>query len=86
MSIYTKMTSQGQISVPSEVRKRLGLSAGSVLEWQEEGEKFFVRRLGKFSSEEIHQVLFPKGIPKPKTLAELKKGIRQNMQRRHARR
>src|SRR5690349_5426920 len=33
---YSKITAQGQISVPAEVRRKLGLGPGSVLEWEEE--------------------------------------------------
>jgi len=29
----SKLTAQGQISVPAEVRRKLGLGPGSVLEW-----------------------------------------------------
>ena len=33
----SKVTAQGQISVPLEVRRRLGIGPGSILEWDEEG-------------------------------------------------
>ncbi len=67
----SKVTSQGQISVPLEVRKRLGVGPGSVLEWDEQGGAVVVRRAGKVSSEEIHSALFPKA-PQPKSLSDLK--------------
>jgi len=56
----SKLTAQGQISVPAEVRKRLGIGPGSVLEWDEEGEKIVVRRVGLYTSEDIHRALFVK--------------------------
>ncbi|MGN6730352.1 MAG: AbrB/MazE/SpoVT family DNA-binding domain-containing protein, partial [Candidatus Binatia bacterium] len=31
----SKVTAQGQISVPAEVRRKLGIGPGSVLEWDE---------------------------------------------------
>ena len=37
---------KNQISVPAEVRKRLGIGPGSVIEWEEEGCKVVVRGLG----------------------------------------
>lgn len=81
----SKLTAQGQISVPAEVRRRLGLGPGSVLEWdEEEGGKLVVRRASRFSSEEIHATLFPKGHPKAKSLTELKDGIRASIRSRHA--
>ena len=82
----SKVTSQGQISVPAEVRRRLGVSPGSVLEWSEEGENIVVRRSGQYSSVDIHKALFPQSAPAPRTLDELKIGIRQHVRERHARR
>ncbi len=43
---HSKLTAQGQISVPMDVRRKLGISPGSVLEWEEEGGKIVVRRAG----------------------------------------
>jgi len=51
----SKLTAQGQISVPAEVRRKLGVGPGSVLEWAEEGEKIIVRRAGRYTSEEVHR-------------------------------
>lgn len=81
----SRLTSQGQISVPLQVRKKLGIGPGSVLEWDEEGGEIVVRRAGQFSSEDVHRVLFPNGVPKTRTLKELKEGIRQRMRDRYAR-
>lgn len=81
----SKLTSQGQISVPAEVRRKLGVGPGSVLEWSDEGDKIIVRKAGRFTSEEIHHALF-KRAPRPRTSEQLKDGIRKHMKRRHARR
>jgi AbrB family looped-hinge helix DNA binding protein len=82
----SKVTAQGQISVPLEVRRRLGVGPGSVLEWHEEGRKIVVRRSGRYNWQDVHRALFPDGPPKPRTLAELKRAIRQYVVERHARR
>jgi AbrB family looped-hinge helix DNA binding protein len=82
---HSKLTAQGQISVPVEVRRKLGLSPGSVLEWDEDDGQIVVRRVGRYTSEEVHKALFPKP-PKPRTLDEIKKGIRHYMRSRYARR
>jgi AbrB family looped-hinge helix DNA binding protein len=79
----SKVTAQGQISVPAEVRRRLGIGPGSVLEWEQEGEKIVVRRAGRYTSEDLHQALFPEK-PQPRTLEELKEGVRQAVRSRHA--
>jgi AbrB family looped-hinge helix DNA binding protein len=80
----SKLTAQGQISVPAEIRRRLGIGPGSVLEWDEEGERIVVRRVGRYTSEDVHRAVFAKP-PKRRSLAELKNGIRKHMKRRHAR-
>ena len=82
----SRVTAQGQISVPAAVRQRLGVGPGSVLEWNEEGEKIIVRRSARYTSDDIHRAVFPDGRPKSRTLEELKQGIRRDVQERHARR
>lgn len=83
---HSRVTAQGQISVPAEIRRRLGVGPGSVLEWDEDGDRIVVRRAGNYTFEDIHRALFPEGPPKPRTLEELKEGIRQYMRKKHARR
>ena len=82
----SKLTAQGQISVPAEVRRKLGIGPGAVLEWEEDGERVVVRRAGRFTSEDVHRALFPDGPPKRRRLTELKEGIRRRVRDRHARR
>ena len=82
---YSKLTAQGQISVPAEVRRRLGIGPGSLLEWDAQGEKMVVRRVGRYTSEDVHRALFAT-TPRRRTLKELKEGIRKYVRERHARR
>jgi antitoxin PrlF len=81
----SKITAQGQISVPAEVRRKLGVGPGSVLEWHEDGERVVVSRAGRYTSEDIHRALFPKQPPKPRSVEEMKAGIRRYLKARHAR-
>lgn len=80
----SKVTAQGQISVPAEIRRKLGISPGSVLEWEEDGERVVVRKAGRYSSEEIHNAVFAKR-PKARKLEELKQAIGQHLKAKHAR-
>jgi antitoxin PrlF len=82
----SKLTAQGQISVPVDVRKRLGIGPGSVIEWDEDDGKIVVRRKGKYTSEDIRRVLFPDGPPKRASIKDMKEGIRQYIIEKHARR
>jgi AbrB family looped-hinge helix DNA binding protein len=83
----TKLSSQGQVSVPVAVRKLLHLMPGSVLVWTQDGDRVVVERARRHSTAEVHQALFCDSAPGDapvKTLADLKQGLRQRMQRRHA--
>lgn len=81
----SKLTAQGQISVPAEVRRKLGLGPGSVLEWLDEGGVVQVRRAVRYSSRDINDALFHGQAPTKRTSTELKDGIRERMRRKHAR-
>ncbi len=78
----SRITAQGQVSVPAEVRKRLGLAPGATIDWEVEGEAIVVRRSGRYSMDDIRAELFPEGPPSPKPLDELKQGIRDHTRRR----
>jgi len=80
---HSKLTAQGQISVPVNVRKKLGIGPGSVLEWDDDGENVVVRRVGRYTSEDVHRSLFPTP-PKPRTLAQMKEGVRGHIKKRRA--
>ena len=81
----SKVTSQGQISVPAEIRRKLGIGPGSVLEWEEEGDRVVVRRAGLYSSEDIHRAVFSR-TPRRRSIEELKRGIADHMRKKYARR
>lgn len=81
---HSKLTSQGQISVPAEVRRKLGLAPGSIIEWVDEGGQVVVRPAGRFTSADIHKAAFPKGAPKKVSIEEMKAGIGNLMRKRHA--
>jgi AbrB family looped-hinge helix DNA binding protein len=52
---HSKLTAQGQVSVPAAVRRSLGVGPGAVLEWSDDdGGAIVVRRAGRHSSQDIH--------------------------------
>lgn len=83
---HSKLTEQGQISVPADVRRKLGVGPGSILEWDQEGDSIVVRRSGRFTSEDIHRAVFPGQAPEPRTVDEMKAGIRGRARNKYARR
>lgn len=82
----SRVTSQGQISVPAEVRRKLGIGPGSLLEWNEEEGKVVVRKVGRFSFEDIHAAVFPNGPPKRRTQAEVDEAMTRYFKAKYARR
>ncbi|MBI3374581.1 MAG: AbrB/MazE/SpoVT family DNA-binding domain-containing protein [Betaproteobacteria bacterium] len=83
---HSKLTAQGQISVPSAIRKKLGVGPGSVLEWDEQNHQIVVRKAGRHTLADVHQALFPDGSPKQKRFTSVKEGIRKHIRQKHARR
>jgi AbrB family looped-hinge helix DNA binding protein len=80
----SKITAQGQISVPAEIRRKLSLGPGSVLEWEQRDDEVVVRRAGRYTSLDVHRALFPRALPDgaPK---DVKQGIRKYIRKRYAR-
>ena len=83
---HSKVTAQGQISVPADIRRKLGIGPGSILEWDEDSGQIVVRRSARFTSQDIHRALFPKRTPKTRTVDDMKEGIRRRARERNARR
>jgi AbrB family looped-hinge helix DNA binding protein len=81
----SKVTAQGQISVPAEIRQRLGVGPGSVLEWDEQDDQVIVRRAGRNTSEDVHQAVFPKAFSGGHS-GDVKDAIRKYIRKKHARR
>ena len=81
---HSKVTAQGQISVPAEIRKKLGVGPGSVLEWDEQDNAVVVRRAGRYSSKDVYLALFPEKVLK-KGSSDVKAAIRKYIRNKHAR-
>jgi AbrB family looped-hinge helix DNA binding protein len=80
----SKLTAQGPISIPAEVRKKLGVGPGSVIEWEEQDAEIVVRRAGKHTSSEVHTALF--GADQQVFPVAAKEGVRAYIRKKHARR
>ncbi len=83
--IESKISSQGQVSIPAPVRSKLGLAPGSTVQWCVQGERVFVRRATRYTSQDIHDALFPTP-PEPLTVEEMKEAIGRHLREKHARR
>ena len=83
---HSRLTAQGQISVPAEIRRKLGLGPGAVIEWHEADGEIIVRRAGRHSSAEIHEALFSKRNGGSRRPPDTAAAIKTYVRRRHARR
>ena len=79
----SEITAQGQVSVPARIRRRLGLTPDSKIEWCEIGEEVVVRRASKCSSRDIHEAVFDTP-PERRSVADMDAGIRSGTQQKHA--
>ena len=82
----SKLTAQGQISVPAEIRKKLGVGPGSILEWEESNDQIIVRKAGRHTSANVHEALFDRAPPKQTAPGTIKEGIKKHIRKKHARR
>ena len=80
----SKLTSQGQVSIPARIRRKLGLTPGATVEWCERGDEVIVRRASKYSSLDIHKAVFT-APPARRSVEDMDEGIRSRMRRSHAR-
>lgn len=82
--VESRITSQGQVSIPAPIRRKLGLTPGSTVEWCERGDEVIVRRASKYSSLDIHKAVFGTS-PARKSIEDMDEGIRSRMRQTHAR-
>ena len=84
-ALETRVTSQGQVSVPAAIRRKLGVEPGSTLQWTLRGDEVIVKRRSTYSSLDMHKALFPDGLPKPISDKQIKAAIVDYMRTKHAR-
>lgn len=83
IALETRVTSQGQVSVPAAIRRKLGVEPGSTLQWTVRGDEVVVKRRAGSTFEEMHKALFPNGPPKPISLAQMDEAIGNYMREKH---
>jgi len=83
--LETRITSQGQVSVPAAIRRQLGVAPGSTLQWTLRGDEVVVRARKGVTFEDMHKTLFPDGPPKPISTKQMKEAIANYVREKHAR-
>jgi AbrB family looped-hinge helix DNA binding protein len=82
--LHSRITAQGQISVPAEVRRTLGVGPGAVLVWEAREGGFLVRRAGKATTLDAHRALFGGAGPPAAKPGDTKTAIADYIRKRHA--
>jgi AbrB family looped-hinge helix DNA binding protein len=82
--LRSKLNAQGRTTVPAEIRRKLGIGHGSMLEWHIKGDAVVVRK-ARYTFEDIRRALFPTP-PRAHSLEELKEGIADYIREKHGRR
>jgi bifunctional DNA-binding transcriptional regulator/antitoxin component of YhaV-PrlF toxin-antitoxin module len=79
----SRITAQGQVSIPVGVMKQFGLAPGEIINWDNLDGHLVIEKAGQYTLEDVQKALrLPKGIHK--TDEEIKEGIRARMRAKHA--
>jgi AbrB family looped-hinge helix DNA binding protein len=82
----SKVTAQGQISVPAAIRRRLNIQPGSTLEWEAGPDSTVIlRRSGRYSNEDLHRALVGRRPAPKRSIKDMDEGIRDYIKKRYAR-
>ena len=65
----SRITAQGQVSIPVSVMRQFGLAPGEVINWDTLNGHLVVEKAGQFSLEDVQKALkLPKGTPPRQTM------------------
>jgi len=79
----SRITSQGQISIPVSIMRQFGLAPGSVVTWDVLEGRLVLDKTGTYSLEEIRAALkLPKGLHKSDE--EIRAGLQARTRAKHA--
>jgi bifunctional DNA-binding transcriptional regulator/antitoxin component of YhaV-PrlF toxin-antitoxin module len=79
----SRITAQGQVTIPVAVMRLFGLAPGEVIQWDTLNGHLVVEKAGQFSLADVQKALqIPKGIRK--TDEQIREGIKAKMRAKHA--
>ena len=81
--MFATMTSKGQITLPKEIRDRLGLDAGSMLDFQVLSDNTITARPIKSDARRIRGLLKSPHAA-PLTVAQMDEGVSRHLREKHA--
>jgi antitoxin PrlF len=81
--MYATLTSKGQVTLPKEIRDRLGLDAGSTLDFQVLPDNTITARPVKPDARRIRGIL-KSPLASPLTVEQMDEGIEKHLRDKHA--
>ena len=79
----SKITAQGQVSIPVSVMRKFGLAPGGVITWESFDGRLVIEKAGQYSLADVRKALkISRGVPK--TDDELREGIKARIRNKHA--
>ena len=79
----SRITAQGQVSIPVSVMRQFGLAPGEVITWDTMEGHLIIEKAGHYSLADVQSALkIPKGIHKSD--AEIREGIKTRIRTKHA--
>lgn len=79
----SKITAQGQVSIPVSVMRQFGLAPGEIINWMTLEGHLTIEKAGQYSLADVQEVLkLPKGLRKSD--GEIREGIKARIRTKHA--
>lgn len=83
----SRLTSQGQISVPADVRRKLGLAPGASISWEElDTGDIVVRRAAKLTIEQVRAQFAHLRPERPVSIEDMEGAVARHLAAKHRRR
>jgi bifunctional DNA-binding transcriptional regulator/antitoxin component of YhaV-PrlF toxin-antitoxin module len=79
----SRITAQGQVSIPVNIMRQFGLAPGEVINWGTLAGHLVIEKAGQYSLEDVRKALkLPKGIRR--TEDEIREGVKARIRTKHA--
>ena len=81
--VQSRITAQGQVSIPVSVMRRFGLAPGVVISWSERDGHLVIQKAGPYTLEDVQKALkLPRSAPH--SAEAIRAGIRARIRAKHA--
>ena len=79
----SRITAQGQVSIPVSVMRQFGLAPGEIITWDTLEGHLVIEKAGQYSLADVQEAL-NLAVGLPKTEAEIREAIKNRLRTKHA--